>query len=363
MNIPLHNDIDEHSSHFAFALSDSSVLTEAKLIISHGDQADEVSLDIDPQSHLEDGRKVSIIAQLFQNPLQHEEASVLYGPELSYVQYSVSLTGNSSISIASIQDVDYPITLDLGPYKAGKYEVRIALHRKTPRIAEGPLEPEQLAMVKYAQVNTVHIMLFPAAFSRLTSSSAAVWTRNHHVFDSYGRRGFILADLERLPRRLEEMFGPGNHNLLEHFTEGRLDSLLEEGLMAIVWGITPWCYSLYCPPNEQAAQVLAWDKLGEEPARQGIYYIDPEVQRLSIIPANELAFWADCIRKEWPVVEVSGDGETLHLDLYVQIAESVNELHENPIPTLILTRSKGKPDMIMLMANVVIVEEIDFPMA
>lgn len=130
MNIPLHNDKDEHSSHFAFALSDSSVLTEAKLIISHGDQADEVSLDIDPQSHLEDGRKVSVIAQLFQNPLQREEASILYGPELSYVQYAVSLTGNSSISIASIQGVDYPITLDLGPYKAGEYEVRIALHQK-----------------------------------------------------------------------------------------------------------------------------------------------------------------------------------------------------------------------------------------
>lgn len=62
-------------------------------------------------------------------------------------------------------------------------------------------------------------------------------------------------------------------------------------------------------------------------------------------------------------MEVSGEGETLHLDLYVQIAESVNGLHENPIPTFILTRSEGKPDMIMLMANVVIVEEIDFPMA
>ncbi|PYE49175.1 hypothetical protein HUB98_03175 [Paenibacillus barcinonensis] len=363
MNVPLHKDTDEHSSHVAFALVDSSVLSKAKLILSYGDQAEDVQLDLDPQRHLEDGRKVSVIAQQFPKPLPREEASVLYGPELSYVQYAVSLTAESSLCIASIQGVDYPIRLDLAPYVAGEYEVRIALHRKTPRIAEGPLEPEQQAMVKYAQVNTVHIMLFPSAAPLLDSTSAAKWTRNHHMFDSYGRRGFILADLELLSGRVAEMFGPGNHNLLELFTEGRLDSLLEEGLMAVVWGLTPWCYSLYSPPNEQAAQVLVWDKLGEQPVRQAIYYIDPKVQRLSIIPANELAFWADCIRKDWPVVDVSGEGETLRLDLYVQIAEAVNELHENPIPSFVLTRSAGKPDMIMLMANVVIVEEIDFPMS
>lgn len=58
---------------------------------------------------------------------------------------------------------------------------------KTPRIAEGTLEPEQLAMVKYAQVITVYISLFPAESASLALPSQAVWSRNHHVFDSYGR--------------------------------------------------------------------------------------------------------------------------------------------------------------------------------
>ncbi|WP_145413542.1 hypothetical protein [Paenibacillus xylanexedens] len=362
MKEPLHNHFNEHSSHFGFALADSTVLAEAKLIISQENETDDMQLDIDPQRHLEDGRKVSVIAQLLQTPVHREDANVLYGAEISYVQYAVRLTENSKISIASIQGISYPIEVDLAPYKEGEYEVRVALHRKTPRIAEGPLEPEQLAMVKYAQVNTVHITLFPADAPILDLPSAP-WTRNHHVFDSYGRRGFILADLDRLAKRVEELLGPGNHNLIEHFTEGCLDVLLAEGLMVVVWGITPWCYSLFSPPSEQASYVLPWDKLGEEPERQAIYPIDTNVQQLSIIPANELAFWADCIRKDWPVIDISGEGETLHLELYVQMAESVNELHENPIPSFVLTRREGKPEMILMMADVVIVEEVDFPLS
>ncbi|MGO4530230.1 hypothetical protein AB4Z30_14210 [Paenibacillus sp. 2TAF8] len=361
MKESLHNSFNEHSSHFGFALADSTVLAEAKLIISQEDGADDVQLDIDPQRHLEDSRKVSVIAQQLQTPIHREDAGILYGTEISFVQYAIYLTENSRISMASIQGINDPIELDLAPYKEGEYEVRIALHRKTPRIAEGPLEPEQLAMVKYAQVNTVHITLFPAESPMLDSPSAE-WTRNHHVFDSYGRRGFILADLDRLAKRVEELLGPGNHNLIEHFTEGNLDILLEEGLMAVVWGMTPWCYSIYSPPNEQGANLLAWDKLEDGPERQAIFYIDPKVQQLSIVPANELAFWADCIRKDWPVIDIPGEGETLLLDLYVQIAESVNEIHENPIPSFVLTRSTGKPDTILLMADVVIVEEVDFPL-
>ncbi|CAI6052572.1 hypothetical protein PAECIP112173_01452 [Paenibacillus sp. JJ-100] len=364
MNVLLHNNnLDEQSSHFGFALADSTVLSKAKLVISHDGREDDIQLDIDPQRHLEDGRKVSVIAQQLKMPIQREDTQILYGQELSYVQYSVQLTENSSISIDSMQGISQSIELDLAPYEKGEYEIRIALHRKTPRIAEGPLEPEQLAMVKYAQVNTVHITIFPAEAPLLESESAASWTRNHHVFDSYGRRGFILADLDRLSKRVEELFGPGNHNLIEYFSEGRMDVLLEEGLMVVVWGVTPWCYSLYSPPHEQAAHVLALDKLGDGPERQAIYYIDPDVQQLSIIPANELALWANCIRKEWPVIDISGEGETLHLDLYVQIAESVNDLHESPIPTFVMKRSVGKPETILLMSDVAIVEEVDFPMS
>ncbi|UOK61498.1 hypothetical protein MT997_23690 [Paenibacillus sp. OVF10] len=229
---------------------------------------------------------------------------------------------------------------------------------KTPRIAEGTLEPEQLAMVKYAQVITVYISLFPAEAASLSSPSQAVWSRNHHVFDSYGRGGFILADLPRLAKRVEELIGPGNHNLIEQFAEGELsDTLLEEGLMAIAWGVTPWCYSLYSAPDEQSAGILAVDKLGDEPERQGIYRIDPSIQQLSIVPANELAYWPACVQNDWPVIDVAGEGETLHMNLYTQICESVNGLHENPLPSFVLTRSQGKPEAIIPLIDVVIVDE------
>jgi len=315
-------------------------------------------LDIDPQRLLKDGRKVSVIAQPLDSPVNRQDANIIYGQELAYMQYAVNLKPDSTISIASIEGVEQQVNLGWSAFTEGEYELRISLHMKTPRIAEGALEPEQIAMVKYAQVITVYISLFPAEAASLNSSSQAVWSRNHHVFDSYGRGGFILADLPRLAQRIEELIGPGNHNLIEQFAEGELsDTLLEEGLIAMAWGVTPWCYSLYSAPDQSSARMLAVDKLGDEPERQGIYRIDPSIQQLSIVPANELANWPACVQNDWPLIDVAGEGETLHMDMYTQICESVNGLHENPLPSFVLTRSQGEPEVIIPLINVVIVEE------
>ncbi|PQP81752.1 hypothetical protein C0Q44_18885 [Paenibacillus sp. PCH8] len=357
MNTLLHTNSNHQNSVFGFALADSAVLAEAQLIISQSGDTDGVLLDIDPQRRLKDGRKVSVVAQQLESPIDRQGANIIYGEELAYVQYAIHLKPDSTISIASIEGVEQAIQLGWSAFMEGEYELRISLHMKTPRIAEGTLEPEQLAMVKYAQVITVYISLFPAEAS-LSSPSQAVWSRNHHVFDSYGRGGFILADLPRLARRVEELVGPGSHNLIEQFAEGELsDTLLEEGLMAIAWGVTPWCYSIYSAPDEQSAQLLGVDKLDDEPERKGIYPIDPAIQQLSIVPANELAHWPACIQQDWPVINVSGKGETLHMDLYVQICESVNGLHENPLPSFVLTRREGKPEAIRPIIDVVIVDE------
>ncbi|WP_145321974.1 hypothetical protein [Paenibacillus xylanexedens] len=358
MNTPLHTNSDHQNAAFGFALADSSVLAEAKLLVSQPGGADDLQLDIDPQRLMKDGRKVSVIAQPLESPVDRQDANIIYGQELAYVQYAVDLKKDSTISIASIEGVEQPVNLGWSALAEGEYELRISLHMKTPRIAEGALEPEQLAMVKYAQVITVYISLFPAETASLALPSQPVWTRNHHVFDSYGRGGFILADLPRLAKRVEELIGPGNHNLIEQFAEGELsDTLLEEGLMAIAWGVTPWCYSLYSAPDQPSARMLAVDKLGDEPERKGIYHIDPSIQQLSIVPANELAYWPACVQNDWPVIDVAGEGETLHMNLYTQICESVNGLHENPLPSFVLTRSQGKPEAIIPLIDVVIVDE------
>lgn len=358
MNTPLHTNSDHQNAAFGFALADSSVLAEAKLLVSQPGGADDLQLDIDPQRLMKDGRKVSVIAQPLESPVDRQDANIIYGQELAYVQYAVDLKTDSTISIASIEGVEQPVNLGWSALAEGEYELRISLHMKTPRIAEGALEPEQLAMVKYAQVITVYISLFPAEAASLALPSQPVWTRNHHVFDSYGRGGFILADLPRLAKRVEELIGPGNHNLIEQFAEGELsDTLLEEGLMAIAWGVTPWCYSLYSAPDRPSARMLAVDKLGDEPERKGIYRIDPSIQQLSIVPANELAYWPACVQNDWPVIDVAGEGETLHMNLYTQICESVNGLHENPLPTFVLIRSQGKPEAIIPLIDVVIVDE------
>ncbi|MFX3650291.1 MAG: hypothetical protein ACE3K2_12775 [Paenibacillus sp.] len=358
MNTPLHTNSDHQNAAFGFALADSAVLANAQLLVSHLEDSQTLQLDIDPQRLLKDGRKVSVIAQPLDSPVHRQDANIIYGQELTYVQYAVTLKPDSTISIASIEGVEQPVDFGWSAFAEGEYELRISLHMKTPRIAEGSLEPEQIAMVKYAQVITVFISLFPAEAASLSSPSQAVWSRNHHVFDSYGRGGFILADLPRLAERVDELIGPGNHNLIEQFAEGELsDTLLEEGLIAMAWGVTPWCYSLYSAPDQSSARMLAVDKLGDEPERQGFYRIDPSIQQLSIVPANELAYWPACVQNDWPVIDVAGEGETLQMDLYIQICESVKGLHENPLPSFVLTRSQGKPEAIIPLIDVVIVEE------
>ncbi|WP_405156903.1 hypothetical protein [Paenibacillus sp. FSL K6-0108] len=357
MNTPLHTNQHHQNSNFGFALVDSAVLAETKLIISHPEDKNEFQLEIDPQRLLKDGRKVSVIAQQLDEPMDRQDAIIIYGEELGFVQYTVALRPDSTCSLAPIEGIVHPIILNWADFAEGEYELRISLHVKTPRIAEGPLEPEQQAMVKYAQVVTVAICLFPAEAGQMNTAPKAMWTRENHVFDSYGSGGFILADLPRMAKRVEELIGSGNHNLIEHFAEGDLsDTLLEEGLMAIAWGVTPWCYSIYSAPDEHSRTKLSVDKLGDEPQTTGIYRLHREIKQLSIVPVNELAYWPSCTEKAWPVIDVEGKGETLHMDLYVQICESVNGLHENPLPSFVLTRSEGQPEEIIPLINIVIVD-------
>lgn len=357
MDTPLHINQYYRNSNFSFALVDSAVLAETKLIISHPEDKNEFQLELDPQRRLKDGRKVSVVAQHMDTPLDRKDAIIVYGEELGFVQYTVALRPNSTCSLAPIEGIDHPIILNWADFAEGEYELRISLHIKTPRIAEGQLEPEQQAMVKYAQVVTVAICLFPAEAVQMSTTPEAVWTRENHIFDSYGSGGFILADLPRMEKRVEELIGSGNHNLIERFGEGDLsDTLLEEGLMVIAWGVTPWCYSIFSAPDEDSRAKLSTDKLGDEPQTTGIYRVHPESKQLSIVPVNELADWSSCVKKEWPIIEVAGEGETLRMDLHVQICESVNGLHENPLPSFVLTRSKGQPEAIIPLIDVVIID-------
>ncbi|MDR9745898.1 MULTISPECIES: hypothetical protein [Paenibacillus] len=357
MNTPLHTNQHHQNSNFGFALADSAVLAEAKLILSHPEDTNEFQLDIDPQRLLKDGRKVSVVARHMDTPPDRQGTIIIYGEELEFAQYAVTLRPDSTCSLTLIEGIDHPIVLDLGEFAEGEYELRISLHVKTPRIAEGPLEPEQHAMVKYAQVVTVAICLFPAEAVQMNAVPGKVWTRDNHVFDSYGSGGFILADLPRMAKRVEDLIGSGNHNLIEQFSEGDLsDTLLEEGLMAIAWGVTPWCYSIYSAPDEHSRTLLSVDKLGDEPQTTGIYRVHSGIKQLSIVPVNELAYWPSCAEKAWPVIDVAGDGETLRMDLYVQVCESVNGLHENPLPSFVLTRSEGQPEAIIPLIDVVIVD-------
>ncbi|MDR6724243.1 hypothetical protein J2W91_002711 [Paenibacillus amylolyticus] len=356
MNTYLHTNQDLNPN-FGFALTDSAVLAEGKLIITQKAEVEHIELDIDPQRCLKDGRKVSVVAQQLDAPIVRQDASIIYGQELSFVQYTVNLHPDTKFSIGSIEGIDYSVDFGWSDVVEGEYELRISIHRKTPRIAEVPLEPEQMAMVRYAQVVTVVIALFPAQPTQEQLASAPVWTRDHHVFDSYGSAGFILADLPRMVPRVDELLGAGDHNLVERFNEGDLSAqLLNEGLMATAWGISPWCYSIYAAPDATAQAKLPVDKLGEEPVCTGIYRIAAETTQLSIIPANELVNWPACTKKEWPQIQVAGSGETLRMALVVQNCESVNGLHENPLPSFVITRNEGLPEIVEPLINIVIVD-------
>lgn len=119
MNTPLHTNSDHQNAAFGFALADSAVLAEAQLLVSDSGNSQALQLDIDPQRLLKDGRKVSVIAQQLDSPVDRQDANIIYGQELAYVQYAVNLKPDSTISITSVEGVEQPVNFGWATFTEG----------------------------------------------------------------------------------------------------------------------------------------------------------------------------------------------------------------------------------------------------
>ncbi|WP_208453077.1 hypothetical protein, partial [Burkholderia gladioli] len=75
---------------------------------------------------------------------------------------------------------------------------------------------------------------------------------------------------------------------------------------------------------------------------RGAYFLDGEIERVSVIPGNALTDWDTESQSEWPSLAVEGEGDVAQLDLYIaKTVDSATGVFV-PVPYFNLVRSGGE---------------------
>lgn len=157
---------------------------------------------------------------------------------------------------------------------------------------------------------------------------------NHHrqVFDAYGRLGFVIVDISKFDEYVSAKSKTAD--LIHEFTTTELaNDLFDQGLMLLSWGHTPWVYYLNSEKYERVSCLL-----GDDINFSGVYKFLNVAERYSVIPGNELADWNACKNKQWPMIEINGEGEYVSIRLFIKKAFSQTD-NDYPIPTFHLQRT------------------------
>lgn len=341
------NILDGQGEISTLAFADSAPLSSSVLMIQDAagnsipDSSNKGAIPVDPHQRLLDSRKTVVVIEYSRAAASPDWAEMAYGSESDVHEYELELPQDCRFVLGEVDGLDEELAVDWEGMQAGQHRIRIAHYMKTPRIAEGELTPEQSELVQYAQVITIYIHISPFE----AEQDAGMYSKNQHIFDSYGSSGFILADLPRMRERIRHELGEDKLNLVDIFGEGDLvNRLMEEGVMSIVWGLTPWCYSIFGMSDKKLTARLPLEGL---PVKTGIYRIPADLNHLSIIPVNALRNWEECADTSWPELLIEGKGSTLQLELYLAQCQSINGLHESPLPYFLARRSELQTDTVV----------------
>ncbi|WP_018884365.1 hypothetical protein [Paenibacillus massiliensis] len=353
------NILDGQGEISTLAFADSAPLSSSVLMIqdaaghSIAGSSDKGVIPVDPHQHLLESRKTVVVMEYSREAASPDWAEMAYGCEIGIHQYQLELPPDCHFILGEVDGLEEELAIRWEGMPAGQHQIRIGHYMKTPRIAEGELTSEQSELVKYAQVITIYIHVSPFD----AEQDAGLYSKSQHIFDSYGSSGFILADLPRMRERVRQELGEGKLDLLNAFGEGDLaDRLMEEGVMSIVWGLTPWCYSIFGMSDKNLTARLPLEGL---PVQTGIYRIAADLKHLSVIPVNALRNWEECAELTWPELLIEGAGSTLRLELYLTQCQSMNGLHESPLPYFLARRSEQQTNTIVPLVQVDILEEAE----
>ena len=243
--------------------------------------------------------------------------------EETYFTYNHVIKGKELQENIEDKDVSYT---KIKNQLSGEYHVHLRLFKKIPlspqfisHEAPPPLTDYELKVPTI----TLHILLVLKDYD-IEKNKLLTQTS---VYGGFGHLGFFMTDLKVFSEFIRREVGEQQVNLVELFTSTELvDKCFEAGILIITWGIKPWHYYIATDNrlfNFNSKKVIS-----------GTYKLRNDIKELSIIPGSELIKWPECLKKEWPTVQLKGEGERIDFSLYLEHAIG-NEI----IPTYIISRT------------------------
>ncbi len=218
---------------------------------------------------------------------------------------------------------------------SGEWELNVIAFLQTPAIGkQAGLDEGRQRLVKSSELLVVYVVFCKVPDSKVRAAS------NRYLFDSYGNLGFVAVDVPRFNAFVRDALGAGRHNIVDAFTSTELaNDLFDRGLMVLCWGITPWLYMI---TSHSADEPVMFFPENMAPACRGAYFLDGEIERVSVIPGNALTDWDTESQSEWPSLAVEGQGDVAQLDLYiVKTVDSETGVFV-PVPYFNLVRTGGE---------------------
>ena len=221
-------------------------------------------------------------------------------------------------NVNDLCDIDYEVAEQEGKSLAIFTAVDI------PYVARNSVPESKINLVEMAKIINIYVVIYQDSCTELRK-------KNYQVFDSYSTFGFVVLDIDEFDRFISS--NADSNDLINEFTITELATdIFDQGLMILTWGNTPWVYYINSM-NQYDINTL----IGEDKGYCGIYKLKKTSTQYSVIPGYELKDWEACKQKEWPVIEINGDGEYVQVKLHVKNAYSQSD-EDYPIPTFHITR-------------------------
>ncbi|MFR0675960.1 hypothetical protein ACLUUI_20035 [Enterobacterales bacterium AW_CKDN230030176-1A_HGKHYDSX7] len=300
-------------------LNDSRLMAEARLIIAGRD----IPLsDFDFAEFAKVQRKTSLSWCCASEGQQYGPA--LGSRRLSACRQTIHIA--SSGPAALVLNAQTRIGLGSEWVESGSYTLSVEIYLEVPYKALQSVPDHIKPILHYSEVVNVRVVLQPV------TSPLTTLVKKSPLYETYGELGFFMADVNKMNAYITSKLGKGRFNLVDVFCETEIaNELFDEGLLILVWGITPWTYYVYgLDSKDDLAQVPSL----EQPQFSGVYALQSGIDTLSIVPGDYLMSWPDCLDIEFPKLSLGGKGETVHVDVHV-MAYGVPDFGMGPYLTVV----------------------------
>jgi hypothetical protein len=226
---------------------------------------------------------------------------------------------------------------------AGRYILTVDIFLDAPLIHLKEVPEHLRDSLKYSEVLNVILQVVPASESMCDPGSLPA-----PIYESYGNLGFFIADIDAMKSYVEKALGGGKHDLVKAFCSSELASELSElGVLAVVWGITPWTYYINCVESVKDISYLLG---GGKEAFSGAYKLRNDGRVLSVVPGDRLLDWPACLSEQWPKLPLAGAGEYLDLKVFIREFDPFDGTYGPPLVNIVLCRTLEEQDINPLLS-------------